>query len=459
MPLTRRELLKAGAAAGALLVARPVGVLGNTLGPDPYTTARTSRLFPGTYLAHADLHNHSLMSDGDGRAEDAFASMRAAGLDIAALTDHSTIGVDIPGLDSCGDCSDLAGINEEKWAQSKVIADQNYERDKFVSVRGFEWSSPALGHINVWLSEQWIDPLHTGGATTGEGVGQFMHDESDGWMPQTLSRPLDNFIQMSPTTGLSMQPFYQWLTRDPGTPVIGGGADGICGFNHPGREVSRFGYFSFQPELAERMVSCEVFNRQADYIFEGTDSGVASPINQCLNQGWKVGLLGVTDEHGTDWGYPDGKGRTGLWVSELTREGMREAMMARRFFSTRLRGLRVDASANGVQMGSKVVHTSGPVKFELDIDRGSEWWGKELNVQVLQSGTFMPTVVDSVDIVVPTPDEPIISFEVPVDLADGDWIVLRITDPDEEADARASGEWASFGNGVAYASPFFLAAP
>lgn len=457
MSLTRRELLKAGAAAGALLVARPVGTLAEVLGPAPYTTARTSRLFPNRYhLAHADLHNHSLMSDGDGRAEDAFASMRAAGLDIAALTDHSTIGMEVPGLSSCSECSSLLGIDEKKWKEKQVITDNNYEPHRFVSIRGFEWSSPALGHINVWLSEQWTDPLHTGGATTGEGIGQFMHDESDGHVPQTLSRPLDEFMHMSPTRGLSMRPFYQWLTRDPGTPLLGGGSDGIAGFNHPGREVSRFGYFAFQPELVDRMVSCEVFNRREDYLFEGTDSGVASPINQCLNEGWKVGLLGVTDEHGKDWGYPDGKGRTGLWVKELTREGMREAMMARRFFSTRLRGLRLDAAANGVQMGGKVRHRSGSIEFELDIDRGPEWWGKELSVQVLQSGTIMPTVVASEEIEVPEDDDSVVSFDADIDIEDGDWVVLRITDPSSPADRRATGEWRSFGDAIAYASPFFL---
>jgi hypothetical protein len=34
--------------------------------------------------------------------------------------------------------------------------------------------------------------------------------------------------------------------------------------------------------------------------------------------------------------------------------------------------------------------------------------------------------------------------------------VLRITDPDVPADGRATGEWTSYGNAVAYASPFFL---
>ncbi|HEY7873740.1 MAG TPA: hypothetical protein VIG64_01330 [Actinomycetota bacterium] len=253
--------------------------------------------------------------------------------------------------------------------------------------------------------------------------------------------------------------FYRWLLSDPNDPAFPGGLDGIAGFNHPGREVGRFGYFKLEPALRDRLVSVEVFNRRDDYLFEGTDQGVQSPINQCLNAGWKVGLLGVTDEHGKDWGYPDGKGRTGLWVKSLDRNGVREAMQARRFFSTRLRGLRVDASANGVQMGSHIAHTQGPVEFKIDIDRGPEFWGLPLKVQVLQSGTYMPTVVDSFDFTYPAADAPVPTFTTDVDVANGEWIVLRITDPSSPPDGRATGEWATFGNAIAYASPFFMTRP
>ena len=38
-------------------------------------------------------------------------------------------------------------------------------------------------------------------------------------------------------------------------------------------------------------------------------------------------------------------------------------------FATFEHGLRLDASANGVQMGRSVPHTSGPLRIELDIDR------------------------------------------------------------------------------------------
>jgi hypothetical protein len=173
-----------------------------------------------------------------------------------------------------------------------------------------------------------------------------------------------------------------------------------------------------------------------------------------------VGLLGVTDEHGTDWGTPVGKGRGGIYVDSLTRNGVKEAMKARRFFATRERGLRIDAAANGVRMGSVLSHTSGPVRFELDVDGGSDWYGRTLSVQVLRSGTIMPTISHIQEVRVPVSEgdaaEPVISFEAPVNVADGGWVVLRVSDPTRAADGRADSTWKSFGNAVAYTSPFFL---
>lgn len=458
MPVSRRDFLKTGAAAGALLLARPWSrALGATLGPESLGAAsRTSRLFPGTTLVHADLHNHSLLSDGDGDAAQAFIKMRDAGLDVAALTDHSTIGL-VGGTCVGSECS-IAGINEESWGQLGDLANEVNADGSFVAIRGFEWSSPTMGHMNVWFSETWIDPLHTGGASTGEGAGQFLHQEMPGG--DQFSHELDDLVRQFPTNGTSMKAFYEWLQQPADTPGIGGGLDGIAGFNHPGREPGRFGYFAPDSRLAGQIVSLELMNRREDYIFEGTDEGFPSPLVDCLNKGWRVGLLGVTDEHGTDWGTPVGKGRGGIYVDSLTRSGVKEAMKARRFFATRERGLRIDAAANGVPMGSGLPHSSGPVHFELDIDGGTDWYGRTLSVQVLRPGTLMPTVAHAQEVRVPVSEgdgaEPVISFDVPIDAADGGWIALRVSDPSGPADGRADATWRSFGYGIAYPSPFFL---
>ena len=68
----------------------------------------------------------------------------------------------------------------------------------------------------------------------------------------------------------------------------------------------------------------------------------------------------------------------------------------------------------------------------------------------------MPTLAATVEAPLPRPDEPVIAFEVDLDPADGDWVVLRVSDPSEPPDTRATGRWAQLGRGIAYTSPFWL---
>jgi hypothetical protein len=144
-------------------------------------------------------------------------------------------------------------------------------------MRGFEWSSPTLGHINVWMSETWTDPLHTGGTSTGEGVAQFIHDEMG--LPPATTKELDDLVRSAPSTGAGMVPFYDWLRSPADRPIVGGGSDVIAGFNHPGREPGRFSYFAFQPDLTERIVSIEVLLRMGFVPCVSVDQWGSDPLS------------------------------------------------------------------------------------------------------------------------------------------------------------------------------------
>jgi hypothetical protein len=69
-------------------------------------------------------------------------------------------------------------------------------------------------------------------------------------------------------------------------------------------------------------------------------------------------------------------------------------------------------------------------------------------------------VADAVDVRVPISEgqdqEPVISFEVPLNASEGGWAVLRVSDPTQQADGRADAQYRSFGRALAYTSPFFL---
>jgi hypothetical protein len=386
-------------------------------GPDAWGTSRVSRLFPGTWLAHADLHNHTWLSDGAGDPRLAFGSMRSAGLDVAALTDHSRWASAFLNVRKA---PGWTGIDERAWRQTIALAAAANDDGEFVALHGFEWSHAAYGHMNVWNSRGFTDPLRT-----------------------------------APTMGR----FWRWLER--------GREDELAGFNHPGTGRLRFARFGYQPALAKRLVSLELFNKLDEYLFKDTNRGGQSPLSQCLDAGWRVGIIGVTDEHGPDWGHPEGKGRAGLWVRELTRAGVLEALSARRFFASRVKGLRLDAALTSLaggggeraRMGTAVAHPGGPVRIEADLDRGPAFQGGPLHLQVLRPGGRLPTLAANLEVALPGPQDPVAALELDLDPADGDWVVLRVTDPAEAPDPRAPGEWARLGRGIAYSSPFWLERP
>ncbi|MEV6302964.1 CehA/McbA family metallohydrolase [Actinoplanes sp. NPDC051861] len=392
--MTRRRSLLAGSGGLLMLAAAPgtAEAATTTIAQnEAQGAARASAITQGTSLVHADLHNHTLMSDGDGDPARAFESMRAAGLDVAALTDHTTLFA-------------IEGLSSSEWNRTGQLADAANVPGVYTALRGFEWSHPLLGHVNVWYTGSFTD---LGGSS-------------------------------------SMNRLYDWLGR----------TGGIGGFNHPGREILRFNNFAYNAALREQMVGLEMFNRGDDYLFDGWSSGQTSPLTACLNAGWRTGLTGVTDEHGTEWGYPEGKGRTGVWAVENTRNGVLAALRDRRFFATRVSGLRLDATASGVRMGGSLPFAKGDVRFVVDLDRGPEWAGKPLNIQVLRPGTAAPAVAD----VIETQAGRITEFTVPLDAEDGSWVVLRVSDPTQaNASPGPSGhpcnDW-----GVAYSSPWWLTA-
>jgi hypothetical protein len=396
LPVSRRTLL-AGVGGGLLMVAAAPGtahasrttVAEGAMLSSLTGASRSSMITQGTTLVHADLHNHSILSDGDGDPALAFGSMRAAGLDVAALTDHTTLFA-------------IGGLTRSEWDRAGVLANAADDPGNYTAIRGFEWSHPLLGHVNVWFTPDFTDLGQSG----------------------TMSR------------------LFGWIV----------GSGGVAGFNHPGREALRFNDFALNSAAVQPMVSMEIFNRGDDYLFDGWSSGQSSPLNRCLNAGWRTGLTGVSDEHGTNWGFPEGKGRTGVWVTENTRTQVQAALRARRFFATRVSGLRLDATANDVRMGGAIPIARGDVRFRVDLDRGPDWIGKPLRIQVLRPGTSAPTVPAVID----TEAGRITEFTVPLDVAAGSWVVLRVSDPTmANASPGPTGhpcnDW-----GVAYSSPWWL---
>ena len=225
-------------------------------------------------------------------------------------------------------------FDEDGWRRTGELADAFDAPGEFTALRGFEWTEPWLGHVNVWFSDG-----YRGVDTPGSLAGLFAFLEGDD-------------------------------------------QKALYGYNHPGREPGRHGGFALPPgengdpdavasDLTTRMVALEAFNRADDYLFgPGLDpadaGGTGSALAACLDAGWRPGLIGCSDEHGARFGLA-GRGRTGLWVHEHSRDGVREALSARRVFATRERGLRLDATLDGVRMGRRCRRATG-------VSRGRAPW-------------------------------------------------------------------------------------
>jgi hypothetical protein len=369
-------------------------------------------------LLFADLHNHSLHSDGRGDPENAFRQLRDAGLDVAALTDHASTPLDrLAGLslDDYPDARALSlarlaprSIDAAAWKRTAEIADAHDAPGEFTALRGFEWTEPWLGHVNVWFSDEFI-PVTTPGRLDG----------------------LHTFLAKTET-------------------------EALFGYNHPGREPGRLGGFEVPvryPDLARRMVALEAFNRTHDFLFEGYDRRQRSPIADCLDAGWRPGLIGCSDEHGRSYGLV-GKGRTGLWASAHTRRGVQGALLGRRTYATREVGLRLDATLDGVPMGG-VLHTGRTAWLEVDC-AGSVYLGHDAELQLLTSSrartddggirvvhrsTAQLGEVTRLDVQVPD---------------DARWLLLRVADPDQPRGGPAPAGHPARGWALAYASPWYL---
>ncbi len=373
---------------------------------------RRSRLVDDTSrLLYADLHNHSLFSDGRGDPELAFAQLRAAGLDVAALTDHAAVPhADVPGLDLSHYPSERAlalgrgaphSIEPDQWDRLAVIADTHDVPGEFTAIRGFEWTDQWMGHVNVWLSHTYTKVMTPG----------------------------------------SMHGLREHLrATEP---------DALFGYNHPGREPGRFEGFGLHADLRARMVGLELFNRSDDYLFSGFAEDGTSAVVGCLDAGWRPGVIGSSDEHGIAYGLV-GKGRTGIWALEHSRAGVREALSARRTFATREVGFRLDATLDGIRLGGEVLSAGTEMRVDLG---GSAYEGATVELQLLTGdpGTGLPQVSACGPAVVG--EVTTLAVSLPQEAA---WVFLRVADPVRRIGVPAPAGHAAAGWALGYASPWWL---
>ena len=103
-------------------------------------------------------------------------------------------------------------------------------------------------------------------------------------------------------------------------------------------------------------------------------------------------------------------------------------------------------------MGGVAPTAGGTATFEVDFAGGEEWSGRRLHVQVLRPGDRAPEVVD----VRPFAVGPVLRFSLPLHRDEGEWVVLRISDPTQPNGTPGPDGHACNDFGVAYTSPWWL---
>jgi predicted metal-dependent phosphoesterase TrpH len=358
------------------------------------------------------FHTHTGYSDGvvGSRPADAYVRSRdVEGLDFAAVTEHSEA-LDVPSTLSEGclptaggtiiECAlaDAPGNAINKWEAQRRQAIDTTRADEFIGLRGFEETSDVYGHINVYFSRNFTNRVR---------------DLSDA----------------------AIEPFYQWL-RTPA--AAGGGDDGLATFNHP-NDKCRLGTtspqcnwndFAFRPELDDRVVGIEIYNRDKNY----------EPWTvRALDKGWHVGVVGAEDIHEDDWGAQR-YGKTVFIAPHLTMPDLKAAMAERRMYATLDHDVRITFTGpSGEQMGSRI-SAGGPVTLTAHVDGG-----EVTRVDLLSNGGAVAASSAGRDL----------AFEAP--MASERWYMVRVATTNGEGRAYSSPIWIGASSNASGFSPRWVA--
>ena len=298
-----------------------------------------------TYFGY--FHDHSELSlDAEGDPYQAYRTARdLAELDFYSLADHAEYLILWPW--------------DNKWDILCDAANAAYQPHQFAALWGFEWSNPLLGHITVVNSEGFVSAVDT----------------------------------------YSLGSFHRWLSKQAGP---------FAFFNHPGdfdytgQEFRRFRLF---PEGVPNLVGMELWNESNGfdrYHYAGSWESDTSFFDLALQQGWRIAPGGGQDNHRRGWGLRNDF-RIGVQALELTRDGIAEAFLARRFYSTEDKNLLLDFRSSGHPMGSQLAGL--PRVFTVTAgDRGGDGFER---VRLFRNGELVREAAvsgNAVEVVFEDPD-------------------------------------------------------
>ncbi len=289
--------------------------------------------FDGMQTYYGDLHNHCNIGYGHGSIEDAITNARLQ-LDFVAVTPHAHW-PDIP--EGEARLEKLVGFHQagfertrQQWEHFQQVLEAHNAPGKLVTFQGFEWHSMQYGDHHI---------LYKG--AQGE-------------------------VLRAPTLeGLRAE-----LRR-----LEGQGVEGMLIPHHIGYKTGHRGinWDTFDPEFSPvveimSMHGASESDRTAyPYLHTMGSRDGRSTFQYGLSQGKIAGVIGSTDHHSAHPGSY-GHGRAGVWATSLTRDGIWEALKARRTYALTGDRIRLAYALNGQPMGGMLKHPLLAYASERQID-------------------------------------------------------------------------------------------
>lgn len=123
----------------------------------------------------------------------------------------------------------------------------------------------------------------------------------------------------------------------------------------------------YDPDLQPVFEITSAWRQAREETVEFKDRGPVSAVWEALERGYRIGFVGSGDSH---WmGTGEDNGITGAYVSELTRQGVFDAIRAKRVFASTGGRLLIDFRVNGAFMGASVVaRREEPLQIVVRVD-------------------------------------------------------------------------------------------
>jgi hypothetical protein len=219
------------------------------------------------------------------------------------------------GLDFFAVTDHSHSVDDTEWEDTMAQAIAHTEDGAFVAIAGFEYTHSSEGHINVFNTIRRA-------VRTDRGYG---------------------YADYCAT----LEDFYAWIAQHP---------EGEGHFNHPA--WMNFHDWQYYPDTEPMMQMLEVGNGAYSYYVWTEEEYL-----KALDYGWYLGPTNNGDTHNDEWGI-DNPGRSGVWATELTYDGVMEAIDAMRIFTTEDSSWVLSLKGDGAWMG-ETIPNDGSIDFEI----------------------------------------------------------------------------------------------